>query len=148
MDTREFKSLFAEVAKAHGFHAAHGGWYQELPAALFVLNLQKSNFGNYYELNLKFFLSRKSPDDSAALKKLIKNQSGDIFRRQPEDFRIAFDLDAQLSVAERRAALDEMFCSLVDRMISAATDSAGILRLRDQGVLFVLPMIEARLKAS
>jgi uncharacterized protein DUF4304 len=148
MDTKEFKTLFTEVAKAHGFHAAHGGWYRELPAALFVLGLQKSNFGNYYELNLKLFLSRSAPSDPATFKKLIKNQNGDIFRRQPEEFRTTFDLDGPLDAAERRAALDEMFAALVDRIASAATSSAGLLGLRDQGVLFVLPMIEARLKAS
>lgn len=119
-----------------------------MPAALLVLELQKSNFGNYFELNLKLFLGCAAPNDPAEFKKLVKNLSGDIFRRQPEECRSAFDLDALVGLAERRESIDRMFSELVDRMASAADSPAGILRLRDEGMLYVLPMIEARLKAS
>jgi len=148
MEAREFKSLFAEVAKAHDFLAASGGWYRELPVALFVLELQKSNFGNYYELNLKLFLDRTVPKDPKVFRRLIKSQSGDVFRRQPEEFRAVFDLDSTLDTPRRRAALELMFGALVERIATAATDSAGILRLREQGVLYLQPAIEERLRAS
>lgn len=148
MEAKEFKALLGDVAKAHGFNVAPGGWYRELPAALFVLDLQKSNFGNYFELNIKLFLGRTAPSDPAEFKKLVKNMSGDIFRRQPEECRIAFDLDAPVEAASRRTMIDQMFSELVDRIASTANSLAGILRLRDEGILYVLPMIEARLKAN
>jgi hypothetical protein len=99
MDNKSFKTLFGEVATTHGFVAAHGGWYRELPAALFVLDLQKSNFGAYYELNLKLFLSSAVQRETATLKVLIKNMSGDIFRRQPNEYRVAFDLESNMELA-------------------------------------------------
>ncbi len=148
MKAGEFKVLLGDVAKAHGFTSAHGGWYREAPAALLVLNLQKSNFGNYFELNLKLFLGAGLPSSSAELKKLVKNLSGDIFRRQPEEYRNAFDLDAALTDSDRRSLIDRMFGELVDRIVSASTDPAGILRLRDEGVIYLLPMAEARLRAG
>jgi hypothetical protein len=148
MDTKEFKRLFDDIAKSYGFEAAHGGWYRELPAALFVLNLQKSNFGNYFEANLKLFLGETASVGNAELKKRVKSMNGDIFRRQPEEYRGAFDLDSRIDLADRRAVIDKMFGGLIDQIVSASTGPAGILRLRDAGVLFVLPTVEARLKAS
>lgn len=148
MEASEFKAVLGDVAKAHGFAAAHGGWYRETPAALFVLNLQKSNFGNYFELNLKLFLGQGAPSTAADFKKLVKRLSGDIFRRQPEEYREVFDLDAAITAADRRNRLERMFTELIDRIASAAASPFGILRLRDEGVVYLLPMAEARLKAG
>lgn len=146
MESKSFKTLLEDAAKAHGFKAAHGGWYRESPAALLVLNLQKSNIGNYFEMNIKLFLQRNVPSDQSEFKKLLKNQSGDIFRRQPEEYRTAFDLDAVVGVDERRAMIEKLFSDLIERIASAAGSFSGILRLQDEGVLYVLPMVEARLK--
>jgi hypothetical protein len=110
------------------------------------INLQKSNFGNYFELNLKLFLGKGLPGTAAESKKLVKSLSGDIFRRQPEEYREVFDLDAAVTLADRRDRLDKMFTELVDRIASAAASPFGLLRLRDQGVVYLLPMAEARLK--
>lgn len=148
MEAKEFKAFLGDMAKAHGFMAAHGGWYRETASALFVLHLQKSNFGNYFELNLKLFLGRGLPSDSAEWKQLVKRDSGDIFRRQPVECREAFDLDAAITVADRRDTLDRMFTELLDRIASASASPAGLLQLRDEGVLYLLPMAEARLKAG
>lgn len=148
MKATEFKSLLADVAKEHGFTAAHGGWYRETPSALFVLHLQKSNFGNYFELNLKLFLGQGLSSNAAEFNRLVKSLSGDIFRRQPEEYREVFDLDTVISAADRRHRLARMFIELIDRMASAAASSLGLLRLRDEGLVFLLPMAEARLKAG
>lgn len=148
MEAKEFKALFGEVAQSHGFNSAASGWYREAPAALLVLDLQKSNFGNYFELNLKLFLGRAAPSDPAEFKKLVKSLSGDIFRRQPEECRSAFELDAPVGLTERRGSIDRMFSEVVDRIALASDSPAGILRLRDEGLLFILPMIEAKLKAG
>lgn len=148
MKAKEFKDIFGDAAKSHGFNVAPGGWYRELPIALLVLELQKSNLGNYFELNIKLFLGRGAPSDPSEFKKLVKNMSGDIFRRQPEEFRDAFDLDTPIDSKDRRVRLEQIFSELIDRIVSAAASSAGILRLRDEGGLYVLPMVEARLKPN
>ena len=148
MESRAFKALIGEIAGAHGFKSAHGAWYQELPIALFTLNLQKSNFGNYFDLNLKLFLRRTIPRGPGEMKRLLKGLTGDIFRSQPPECRRAFDLDEPLGVEERREIIDQMFKDLVDRIARASVAADGILDLRDQGILFLLPGIEARLKAG
>lgn len=56
MDSKEFKSIFDEVAKRSSFEKAFGGWFRESSECIAVLDLQKSNFGDYYELNIKIFI--------------------------------------------------------------------------------------------
>ncbi|HEX7061746.1 MAG TPA: DUF4304 domain-containing protein [Woeseiaceae bacterium] len=148
MDAKDFKALFNDVALAHGFQTAYGGWYRELPVGLFVVSLQKSNFGNYFEANLKLFLNQTASAGSWDLKKCVKSMSGDIFRRQPEEYRRAFDLDLPLESSERRAAIGRMFDELIDHVVRVATGSSGLLRLRDEGVFFILPAVEKRLSAD
>jgi hypothetical protein len=147
MVAKEFRALFGEVARAHGFIEVQGGWYRELPAALFGLQLQKSNFGAYFELNLKLFLGRALPKEAAALKTLTK-MSGDIFRRQPTECRGAFDLDNDIGLDERRRLLEAMFRGVIQRIADGAGSPSGILALRDRGELFVLPAIETKLIAN
>lgn len=140
--------MFGEVAASRGFRAAGGGWYREVSTGLFVLALQKSNFGNQFELNLKLFLNRAIPKDSASLKKMMKSMGGDIFRRQPEQYRSVFDLESGLSVTERKLSLEALFVEIVDKITTEACAPSGLLRLRDQGVIFLLPSVEAQLKAG
>lgn len=148
MQTKEFKKLFRDVATVHGFVASHGGWYRQTPAGLFVLWLQKSNFGNYFDLNLKLFLNRGVPTNPAEMKRLVKSLSGDVFRRQPEEYREAFDLESAIADLERRGQLDRLFVQLVNRIVSACESPAGIFRLRDEGLLYLLPMAESVLKSG
>ena len=56
MDNTEFKKQFGEIAKASRFDRAFGGWFKESNETIIVLELQKSNFGNYYQLNIKVFI--------------------------------------------------------------------------------------------
>lgn len=148
MENRDFKSLFGSVAKAHGFAAANGVWYRETAVALLVLHLQKSNYGNYFDLNIKLFLGCTRSTSPVAFKSLVKSHSGDVFRRQPPAYRDVFDLDTEVSAVDRSESLDRMFTELVDRIAAACSTSEGLLRLRDEGVLFLLPGVEARIKSA
>jgi hypothetical protein len=146
MEAKELKSLLGTIARAHGFSAAHGGWYRTTPVALIVIEPQKSNFGNYFELNFKWFLGRGLPGDTRELKKLIKSAGGDVFRRQPEEYRTAYDLGLDLSDADRQHLIERMFSDFVSRIVSGSADLSGMLQLRDQGLIYLLPIVEARLK--
>jgi len=148
METKEFKTMFGEVAASRGFVAGGGGWYRVLLMGLFVLALQKSNLGEYFELNLKLFLNQTVPKDAASLKKMTKSMSGDIFRRQPEQYRPAFDLESGINVIERKRLLEVLFDEIVDQIAAGANAPSGLLRLREQGVIFLLPSVEAQLKAG
>jgi hypothetical protein len=49
MDSKEFKIVFGEIVKVNSFEKAFGGWFKESPKCIIVLDLQKSNYGDYYE---------------------------------------------------------------------------------------------------
>lgn len=148
MNTREFKALFGDVAKAHGFAAAHGGWYQRLPAIVLILDLQRSNFGKYFELNLKFFVDGVSSQEAQVSKQRIKRESGDVFVRPPKGYRQAFDLESALTPTERKAAVESMFSNYIAKIAAECISPVGLLRLRDAGVVFLLPGVEAKLRAG
>ncbi len=148
MEAKKFKTMFGGIAAHHGFYTGGGGWHRELLMGLFVLDLQKSNFGQYFELNLKLFLQKKAPREAASLKKLTKSMSGDIFRRQPEQYRAAFDLESGISVVEREKLLARLFDEIIEQIAAGASSPSGLLGLRDQGVIFLMPNVEALLKAG
>lgn len=50
MENKEFKKMFNEVAKSYGFESSFGGWFKDSAEGIVVLDLQKSNFGNYFEM--------------------------------------------------------------------------------------------------
>lgn len=148
MEKPQFKALFDDVARGHGFLAAHGGWHRQFEGVLLILDLQRSNFGAYYELNLKLFLNSLSAAERIASKILVKSESGDIFVRPPETYRPAFDLEATLSALQRREKLDDLFRKWVLPVGEACASPAGILSLRDRGMIFLLPGVEKHLKKA
>lgn len=56
MTKTEFKKAFGSTAESYGFRRIYSCWITESPERIFVLMLQKSNFGNYYDLVIKIFI--------------------------------------------------------------------------------------------
>ena len=79
MDSKEFKNLFDTVAKANDFERAFGGWFKESSESIIVLDLQKSNFGDYYELNIKIFVQGIFGNKYTKSRDLVRKHTGDIF---------------------------------------------------------------------
>lgn len=52
MDHAELKRRVAEQFLSAGFHRKSGGWYKSGPDAILVMALQKSDFGNFFYLNV------------------------------------------------------------------------------------------------
>jgi hypothetical protein len=90
MKSKEFKKLFGEVAKSNKFESAFGGWFKDSTESTIVLDLQKSNFGDYYELNIKIFVQGMFGNNYSRSKNLVKRDVGNIFRRQPPEYKSAF----------------------------------------------------------
>lgn len=58
MNSKKYKKVFNTVAQENGFEKSFGGWFKESQECILVLDLQKSNFGDYYEMNAKVFIQR------------------------------------------------------------------------------------------
>ena len=113
MDTRVFKAFFSDAAKRNGFTKAFGGWIDESPECITALDLQKSNFGDYYELNIKSFVQGMFGKSYATSKDLVKVQNGDVFVRPPVAYRDVFDLDDPMDRAERERRIDALFSEYI-----------------------------------
>jgi len=79
MDNKEFKVLFGIIAKENSFERAFGGWFKESPECIAVLDLQKSNYGNYYQLMFKVYVQGMFGNVYIKSKTLLKN-TGSVFR--------------------------------------------------------------------
>src|SRR6478609_8671615 len=120
MDSKEFKNVFNNVAKKYKFEKAFGGWFIESLECIIVLDLQKSNFGDYYEMNIKIFVQGMFGQSYRKAKDLVKKDIGNIFLRQPNTYNDVFDFDTLMDEGKRISKLEELF----NEFIKPLTDKA------------------------
>jgi hypothetical protein len=144
MESKEFKKIFNEVATNYGFEAAFGGWFKESDECIAAMYLQKSNYGNYYELNIKIFIQGIFGNQYKKTKDLKYSKSA-ILARQPKEFQEAFDLDSSIESAARRTILQHLFATFINDFTKKALTRVGIEELIEGG-LFILPTIKAELE--
>ena len=73
MNKKEFKKLFSDCSKKHGFEFLHGGWFSETGECIYVMYLQKSNFSENYYLNIKIYVQGSFGNKYTKSKDLITN---------------------------------------------------------------------------
>ncbi len=93
MDSKEFKTVFGEVANTNDFKKAFGGWDKESPECIAILELQKSNFGDYYQLLIKIFIQGAFEKTYIPSKDLIKSSMGHITTNETPEYKAVFDFD-------------------------------------------------------
>ncbi|NNM44205.1 MAG: DUF4304 domain-containing protein [Chlamydiae bacterium] len=145
MDTGEFKKMFGEIAKENGFERAYEGWFREFDEVIHVLDLQKSNFGCYYYLNIKLFIQGVFGNIYVKSKKLVKTDCGNIFLRQPNNYSKLLNLDIELADIDRKEGLKEMFRDFIVPFSSKTSTKTGIKKLHEKGELFILPAVKQEL---
>lgn len=146
MTSKEFKnSLFNHTAKANGFEKAFGGWFFESTDCITVLDLQKSNFGDYYELNIKIYIQGAFGNHYAKNKDLVRKDTGDIFLRSPDEFRNVLDFDNLMSYEKRKAELEKLFDIFITPITTKTLTKSGIIELAEQGIIDLLPAVENEL---
>lgn len=142
----EFKRLFNHVAMAYGWKGVFGGWFYETPECLGVLELQRSNFGNYFELNIKLYIHGLFGETPVPGKNLVAKETGDVFRRPPGEYDDAFNFGIQMAQNERQTRLETFFHKFLAPFFNEASTKRGILRLDDSGQIFLLPAVKIELK--
>ncbi|KAA5548269.1 DUF4304 domain-containing protein [Adhaeribacter rhizoryzae] len=113
MDNKQFKNIFNKVAKANGFKYVYSAWFKESEDSILVLSLQKSNFSNFYYLNIKTYIKDIFGQSHSISKELVRD-IGDIFRREPKEFENLFNLESKLSELEREKEINNLFSSFLE----------------------------------
>jgi len=145
MNNKDFKIFFDGVAKINGFVKAHGGWFIESPEAIVVLDLQKSNFGNYYQLIIKIYIQGVFGQSYTISKDLVKKDVGDIRSGEPNEYSRIFDFENQLSANDRRELLLLLFENHIHPFTEKALTRAGIKDMYQNEDLFLLESIKGEL---
>ena len=146
MNSKEFKNtVFDIVAKSNGFENAFGGWFKESSECIAVLELQKSNYGDYYELNIKIYIQGVFGNKYKKCKELVKQDTGDIFIRAPKTFKDVFDFDKTVDDSLRKDQLSLLFQEFIVPYTDKALSLTGIKQLSMHGDIFLLPAIKEEL---
>lgn len=151
MDNKIFKKKFDDIAKIHGFESLFGGWFKESPECVFVIELMKSNFGNYYQLSIKTFVNGVFDRHYKKNKDLVKKEIGNIFRGEPKEFKEALDLEILMDLKEREQKLHSLFKDFLVPFSEKALTQQGIYELAEKGEIHLLPAVKEeleRLKSS
>jgi hypothetical protein len=144
MESKEFKKLFDTIARHHGFELHFGGWFKESNECIVVLDLQKSGYGNYFELNIKTYIQGVFGNHYRINKDLVKKDTGDIFTRQPKEYNEVLDLDSLLDANTRKQRLEALFTNFIVPDTNSTLTRAGIVEQAKNGT-FLLPAIRKEL---
>jgi hypothetical protein len=123
----------------------YGGWFIENSESIGVLELQKSNFGKYYQLNIKIFFQKVFNESYTKSKDLVKAPMGHVNSGEPLKYKKLFDLDSQIDTRKREKILHELFDKHIVPFMSKAMTAAGVKTLQDKGGLYILPAIKDEL---
>ena len=147
MNSKEYRKVFNTIAQENGFEKAFGGWFKESQECILVLDLQKSNFGDYYEMNIKVFVQGAFGNSYVKNKNLVKKDIGDIFTRQPAALRdvLIFD-DVQMTDEERIKNTQKLFNEFVIPFVQKALFIRGIKELEQEKKIFILPAVKQELE--
>jgi len=145
MNSKDFKKAFKEIAQSYGFDSAFGGCYKKKAECMLVLELQKSNFGDYYELNIKIFVEGVFGNTCTPTKNLIKNDMGDVYCRPPLEYHSFFEFDINMSDRNRIMGLKTLFDKFLVPYEKKALSVSGIRMLAEEGIIFLLPAVKNEL---
>lgn len=146
MTKTEFKKAFGSTAKSYGFRRIYSCWITESPERIFVFMLQKSNFGNYYDLVIKIFIQGVFGHHYTLDKNTLQNDTGDIFLRQPKEYNSTFDLDIPIDTNNLTESLNNLFKDYIKLLSEATSTKTGILEQHRNKKLTLLPAIEEEIK--
>lgn len=146
MDAKKFKVLFGQTAEIFGFTSAFGGAFKHLTDCVVVLVLQKSNFGDYFELNVKFFFNGLFGKNISIDKALIVKESGHVFLRPPKKYNSLFNISEESKEVEISKKMSGFFDEFLVPIVAKASSRSGILKLASEGEVFILPAVKVELE--
>ncbi|MDQ6755847.1 MAG: DUF4304 domain-containing protein [Bacteroidota bacterium] len=146
MNSKEFKNIFNEIAHKYGFEKAFGSWFKETTECIAVLELQKSNFGDFYLMNIKIFIQGAFGKKYMKNKDLAKSSIGHINANKNQFDKDIFDFDQTIDDVNRKDKLENLFNEFIIPFTQKVLTKSGIKELAQQGKVFLLPAVEEELK--
>jgi hypothetical protein len=145
MNSKEYKTVFGNIAKSNGFERAFGGWFKESPECIIVLELQKSNYSDYYKLNFKIYVQGLFGNKYTINKDLIKKDMGHILSGEPLPYRKVLDFDEPMEDTLRIQKSEELFTGYIVPKTDKCLTKKGITELFLANELFLTPAVKAEL---
>ncbi|MDE3046707.1 MAG: DUF4304 domain-containing protein [Verrucomicrobiota bacterium] len=145
MDNKIFKKIFDVIAKKNGFESAFGGWFKQSEECIFTIQLTRSNFGNYYMVEVKTYIQGAFGNRYFKDKSLLRD-IGDIFRGEPKEFEAALNLEQQMEDEERTQKLESLFQNFIVPFSEKALTKHGIYELAEKEEIYLLPAVKEELE--
>lgn len=145
MTSKEFKLLFDKIAKLNSFKKAYGGWYKETTECLLILELQKSNFGDYFQLLIKGFIQGAFGRLYIPNKDLIKSSIGHVNSNETKEYKDVLDFDEPMKDSIREERLKYLFQNHIVPFTNKVLSRQGIIELVGTGEVFLLPAVKEEL---
>lgn len=145
MDKIEFKKMLGSIAKNFGFDFLFHVWIKESREVIFMLELQKSNYGNYYYLNLKGYVNGVFMKKHVKDKKLSHSSMEAFFRRPPGCYDLLFDLDILMTDEERQKGIIKMFDEFICHFAQNSLSISGIYDLVNNNELILTTSVKEEL---
>ncbi|UKB82569.1 hypothetical protein LF887_16315 [Chryseobacterium sp. MEBOG06] len=145
MNSKEFKEIFGEIAKNNAFESAFGGWFNDGVDSIVVLDLQKSNYGEYFELNIKIYVQGMFGNNYFRNKDLVKKEIGNVSRRQPSEYRSLFNFDEPMNDQVRKNRLEQFFTEFITPFTERALSISGLLELEKRKEIHITPAVNEEL---
>lgn len=142
MDSRKLKKNFGAIAQSYGFNYAFGGWYKQSTESIVVFSFQKSNYGDFFYLNIKIYIQYIFKTKYVINRDLIKKDIGDIFLRPLAKYDSAFNLENNIDDEQRMQVMANLFNNFLVPFTNQALSKAGIKRLSDEGLIDIFPAIQ------
>lgn len=145
MNHLNFKELFNTLVEKKNFHKAFDGWFLISSESIVVLDLQKSNYGDYYELNIKIYIQGLFGNKYIMSKDLVKKHIGNIFLRPPNETREIFNLENDMSDGQREKNLENLLSDFIMLLANKALTREGIKELIEQNKVATTPAVREEL---
>lgn len=147
MGNKDFKKFFDEIAKTFGFESMYGGWFKDSKQCILAVELMRSNFGNYYKINIKLYVQGVFGNTYLRSKELVKKFTGNCFRGEPKEYEDALDLENQMDDAERKAKLISFFKEFLVPFSEKALTRTGVIELAQEKQIVLPPAVRNEIDA-
>ncbi len=115
---------FTEAATRSGYQQKSGAWYREVPVGLHVLSLQKSTWGDQYDVNLGVYVRDLGPARWPRVHKCHFYTRGSSLGGSESRWRETFDAETEL--CNRREQVSKLLGQFVFPFLSSIDTKEGL----------------------